>query len=104
MSSEAENISVNILGREYQISCPASEEEALRKSARYLDKQMGAIKSRGSTLGYEKIAVMTALNLSHELLQKSQTAKESQIDSQHDLKQLEAKIDSALLASRQIEI
>ena len=104
MSSEAESISVNILGREYQISCPASEEEALRKSARYLDKQMGAIKSRGSTLGYEKIAVMTALNLSHELLQKSQLATESNIDSQQELKQLEAKIDSALQASRQIEI
>lgn len=103
MTSEVDSVSVSILEREYKISCTPSEEEALRKSARYLDEQMKKVKS-GSTLGFEKLAVMTALNISHELLQSSQTASDSKSDSIHLLKNLEEKIDSALQASRQIDI
>ena len=33
------SVTINILGREYQISCPPEEEEGLRKSARYLASQ-----------------------------------------------------------------
>lgn len=101
--STSNSISINILGRDYQISCPPSEEEALRQSAQYLDKQMNMVKSRGSTLSYEKIAVMTALNLSHELLQKSQQASTSESDSAQDIMHLEAKIESALQTTRHIE-
>lgn len=104
MPSEAQSVTVSILGKEYQISCPPSEEEALRKSARYLDDQMSRIRARGSTLGFEKIAVMAALNISHELLKKSQQVNESETGSVRELKQLEEKIDSVLRASRQIEI
>jgi len=52
MPSPARSVNIVILGREYQISCPPEEEEALRKSARYLDKQMDQVKNRGSSLGY----------------------------------------------------
>lgn len=104
MPSEVESVSINILEREYQISCSPTEEEALRKSARYLDEQMKKVKSQGSTLGFEKLAVMTALNISHELLQKLQSSSDNDFDSQHLIKKLEQKIDTALQASRQIDI
>lgn len=100
----SESVTVSILGKEYQISCPPSEEEALRKSARYLDEQMSRIKARSSTLGFEKIAVMAALNISHELLKKSQQATATESDSLRELRHLEEKIDLALEAHRQIEI
>ena len=102
--AEVESVTISILGKEYQISCPPSEEEALRKSARYLDEQMSRIKARGSTLGFEKIAVMAALNISHELLRKSREVSETQYDSLRDLKQIEEKIELALEANRQMEI
>lgn len=104
MASEMESVAVTILGKEYQISCPPSEEEALRKSARYLDEQMSRIKARSSTLGFEKIAVMAALNISHELLKKSQQVSATESDSVRELRHLEEKIDLALEANRQIEI
>lgn len=97
-------VTVTILGREYQISCPPEEEEALRRSARYLDKQMAAVKSRGGSLAYEKIAVMAALNIAHDLLMQSQQADSSVHDSAREIQQLEQKIDAVLLANRQIEI
>lgn len=103
-SAEIDTVSINILGREYQISCPPAEEEALRKSAKFLDKQMESVKSRGSTLAYEKVAVMAALNICHELLQKNQQSEESENTSLERIKKLQDKIDVALHASRQIEI
>ncbi|MDT8397631.1 MAG: cell division protein ZapA [Pseudomonadales bacterium] len=104
MASDLETVTVSILGREYQINCPPAEEEALRKSARYLDQQIGKIKARGSTLGFEKLAVMAALNISNDLLKQSQQASSTEGDSLKEIKRLEAKIDSALLLGKQLEI
>lgn len=97
-------VTVSILGRDYHISCPPEEEEALRRSARYLDKQMAEVKNRGGSLAYEKIAVMAALNIAHDLLMQSQQTDSSVHDSVRDIRQLEQKIDAVLLSSRQIEI
>ena len=104
MSDEVDTVSISILGREYQISCPPSEEEALRKSAKFLDGQMAKVKSRGTTLAFEKVAVMAALNICHELLLKSQTAEDSESEAREKIQTLQRKIESALHNSRQIEI
>jgi len=104
MSEQADTVSITILGRDYQISCPPSEEEALRKSAKYLDKQMEKVKSRGSTLAFEKVAVMAALNICHELLQQSRQAENSESTSLDKIESLQEKIELALQNSRQIEI
>lgn len=98
------SVTVSILGREYQISCPPEQEEALRKSARYLTSQMEEVKNRGSSLPYEKLAVLAALNITHDLLKRSNDANSSEVDTQREIKQLEKKIESVLLAARQIEM
>jgi len=104
MPAPTGSVNILILGREYQISCPPEEEESLRKSARYLDKQMEQVKSRGTSLAYEKIAVLAALNITHDLMKINQAADTSQYDAQRDIRELEKKIDAVLVASRQIEI
>ena len=95
---------VKILDKEYQVSCPPSEQEALLKSARYLDENMRKIKSRGNIHGLEKISVMAALNITHDMLGKSQLLNESRHDTVQKLKFLEEKIDRSLQINRQIEI
>ncbi len=95
---------VKILAKEYQVSCPPSEQDALLKSARYLDENMRKIKSRGNIHGLEKIAVMAALNITHEMLAKSQQLNESRHITVQQVKALEDKIDRSLQINRQIEI
>lgn len=95
---------VKILDKEYQVSCPPSEQEALLKSARYLDENMRKIKSRGNIHGLEKISVMAALNITHDMLGKSQLLNESRHETMQKLKFLEDKIDRSLQINRQIEI
>lgn len=97
-------VAVKILDKEYQISCPPSEQEALLKSARHLDENMRKIKSRGNIHGLEKISVMAALNITHEMLSKNRLLNETRHNTVQQLKFLEDKIDHALLANRQLEI
>jgi len=68
--SEPTTVSVKILDKEYQVSCQQEEVEALSASARYLDQQMRQIRETGKVFGLDRIAVMAALNLANELLQK----------------------------------
>lgn len=102
--SNKNSINIKIMGRDYQIACDPDEEDALRQSATYLNKQMEKVKKRGSTLGFEKLVVMTALNISYELLQNTQQADDSESGAQEFLSLLEKKIESALQTSRQFEI
>jgi len=61
-------VSVKILEKEYQVNCPEDEVDELTASARYLDGQMRAIRDSGKVLGLDRMAVMAALNISHDLL------------------------------------
>ena len=63
-------VSINILGKEYHVSCPAGEEQNLRQAAHTLNERMASIKASGKVVGLERIAVMAALNISHELQQR----------------------------------
>lgn len=63
---------VYILDKEYLIACNPEEKEALRESARIVDQKMREIRQNGKVIGTERIAVMAALNIAHDLLQKNQ--------------------------------
>lgn len=72
MSESHPPIKVQILGKEYPVSCPADEQHDLLVAARYLDEKMREIRDIGRIIGTERIAVMAALNIAHELLQQKQ--------------------------------
>ena len=104
MSNQPSAVEVKILDKEYQVNCPPSDQEALMKSARYLDESMRKIKDRGNIHGAEKIAVMAALNITHDMLRKNRLINETRHITAQELKGLEEKIDVALANSRQLEI
>lgn len=64
----AEPVKVYILDKEYLVACPPDQKEGLLRSARYLDKRMQEIRASGKVIGLDRIAVMAALNIAHELL------------------------------------
>lgn len=67
MSKSIQPVSLNILGKEYKIACAPDEREALLNSAQQLDKQMRKIRDTGKVSGADRIAVLAALNLAHDL-------------------------------------
>ena len=62
------NIDVTILDRQYRVACPDDEREELMASVAYLDRKMREIKDSGKIAGADRVAVMAALNITHELL------------------------------------
>ena len=109
MTTRNAQVSVRILDKEYQVACPEEQEAELVVSAKYLDKQMRSIRDTGKVIGLERIAVMAALNLSHELLQASEQGTPISLDLPEDggdeaFLGLNKKIDEALYKLRQLEI
>jgi cell division protein ZapA len=68
MSEKAKAVDITILGREYRVSCTDDERESLLTAAAFLDRRMREIRDNAKVSGNEKIAVMAALNIAHELL------------------------------------
>ena len=64
-------VRISILGKEYHIVCPKDERDGLLEAARQLEDKMDEIRDSGRVFGAERIAVMAALNVTHELLQSS---------------------------------
>ncbi|MBD8596981.1 cell division protein ZapA [Pseudomonas sp. NPDC078416] len=70
--SNGNSITVQILDKEYSIICPQEERTNLVSAARYLDGKMREIRSSGKVIGADRIAVMAALNITHDLLHKQE--------------------------------
>ena len=97
-------ISVSILDKDYKISCPSGEQPALLASAKYLDGKMREVRDNGNMMGVERVAVITALNITNDFLSSNQDQQELGKELPPRLKSLEKKITKALERARQLEI
>jgi len=97
-------VSVRILEKEYQFSCPASERNDLLNSAEFLNAKMRQIRDSGKVVGLDRIAVMAALNLSNDLLKNSN--REELLDSDWGLrlKSMRERVETALDSGKQLEL
>ena len=68
MDDRSLTLEVSILGRDYRVACKDSEKAELLQAVAFLDKRMREIRDAGKVVGNERIAVMAALNIAHELL------------------------------------
>lgn len=94
--SEASPVAVNILDREFLIGCTPDERAGLLAAASYLDGKMREVRGASRTQSVDRVAVLAALNMAHELLQQKQRSEsESSVVAQH-LQALRAKLDAAL--------
>lgn len=105
MSKDAPNaVSISILGKEYLIACQEDEKSELLSSASYLDKKMREIRDHGKVIGSDRIAVMAALNIAHELLHNKADLAMANPDVEGRIRNIQQKIEEALYRSRQMEI
>jgi cell division protein ZapA len=94
--TSSEPISVSILDRDYQFACEPGERKALKEAAAFLDERMRSIKGAGRLMALERIAVMTALNLSDELLKLQKNEKYRQDNVDNRIRMLVNELDDAL--------
>ena len=66
MGENNTTVTISILGKSFQVACPADDVEALHAAANDLNERMLAIRASGRVFGLERIAVMAALNITHD--------------------------------------
>jgi len=93
--SEIKGGDVNIMGRDFTVSCTDEERPGLINAVNFLDKKMRDIRDSGKVIGVERIAIMTALNLSHELL-NSKSGNVDVGDIRRRIANMQDQIDQAL--------
>ncbi len=67
-------LDVSLLGRDYKVACKERERAELVEAVALLDRRMREIRDGGKIAGTERVAVMAALNLAHELLRERKAA------------------------------
>lgn len=100
----SDGITIHILDKEYMIGCTEEERHDLQRSADYLDTKMREIRDSGKIVGSDRIAVMAALNISHELLNHDGGTTNPDASVGTRIRSIQEKIDDALYRSRQLEI
>ena len=86
-------LDVTILGKEYKIGCAPDLQSSLVKAAQYLDLKMRAIRDQHQIVVLDKIAVLTALHISHELLNNNAANMQTQDqNTQNKIKELNDRI------------
>lgn len=97
-------VTVHILEKEYRVSCAEQEKDALVASAHHLSGKMKEIRDTGKVVGLERIAVMAALNITHELLQHKSRKEDYTQGTSNRVRTLQDKVEAALSRSKQMEI
>ncbi len=94
--SHNEPVSVRILDREYTVGVEAGEHDSLTAAARVLDAKMREIRGSNRMAAVDRIAVLAALNLAHELQQVRDEQASQQRRFQAALNELNQRLDIAI--------
>jgi cell division protein ZapA len=96
MTQESKPLDVNIMGREFKVACTDEERPDLLRAVDYLDRKMRDIRDAGKVVGIERIAVMAALNIAHELLRTKVSDGVDLGDVKRKIGSMQASIDAAM--------
>ncbi|HQU16846.1 MAG: cell division protein ZapA [Chromatiales bacterium 21-64-14] len=104
MTEKTAAVSVHLLDKEYLVACPEDEQDGLLTSARYLSGRMKEIRDSGKVVGMDRIAVMAALNITHELLQQQAHRNHYGRNFGVRIRALRDKVEEALNHGRQLDL
>jgi cell division protein ZapA len=93
----AEPVAVHLLDKEYLVACTPEERPGLLAAAGLLDSKMRDVRNAARSASLDRVAVLAALNLAHELLAQRTQVQSSDGALNHDVGLLRAKLDAAML-------
>ena len=105
MNQKTIGVAVHLAGCDFRFACSPAEREELLEAAHYLDRKMREIRDHsGKSLALESVAMMAALNLSHELLRQQRQATEMDALLNNRMRDLLQKVDVALSQAAATEL
>ncbi len=101
--NDTKDTSIEIMGKTYQIRCPETEINALQRAAQYLEEKMRLIRESG-ILSFDRVAIITALNVAHQLLTLEQQKNQHAHAVNQRLTALQLKVEKALVKQVEMEL
>jgi cell division protein ZapA len=91
MSVQITGTTVEILGKSYQLKCAAEETATIQQAAEFLYDKMEEVRQKTHLLSVDRIAVLAALTITHQLLALEERLKglQNQLDKAFPPSQLE---------------
>ena len=90
-----EQLDIKLLGREYRVGCKPEEKDGLLAAVAYLDEKMRDLAVKTNSAG-ERLAVMTALNITHEFLQFQRAGGFDIQTLKRRIERMDSRVDAAL--------
>ena len=103
-TKDAKGVTINVMGREFRVAAPGGEERQLAASVEFLNKKMREIRDTGKIVGMDRIAVMAALNITHELLQHNSGKDNFKQTIGSRIRTIQEKLEYALSEGKQLEL
>lgn len=100
----ANNISVRILDKTYQIKCPMDMVQEVQDAAVYVDQEMRKVRDSGRVIGLDRVAIITALNIAHELISLGQNENKCVEDMFQRIKEMQVKVEDVLTHQEEMEL
>lgn len=106
MSADKGAMTISLMGREFRVACPEGEERNLLASVDLLNRRMKEVRDTGKVVGNERIAIMAALNIAHELVSnpaKAAISPQSSLDAtaiKRRIVAMQETLESALAADQ----
>jgi len=100
LSQNNEPVSVRILDREYTVGVTADERDSLIAAARLLDTRMREVRGSNRMVALDRLSVLAALNLAHELQQLRDEQARQGREMARTLADLNRRLDSVSDTSR----
>ncbi|RUL74448.1 cell division protein ZapA [Dyella choica] len=99
--STNEPVSLRLIDREFLIACPPEERDGLLEAASFLDRKMRELRAHAKTPGFDRLAVLAAISITHEYLQLQKRANDTNVnvaesDIADGLANLRRKLEAAL--------
>ena len=104
MSNKIVNSTIEILGKTYPVRCTESELSSLQQAAHYLNQKMSEVRESGKAINLERIAIITALNITHLYLQLDQQKSTHINKINQRLSHLQHKLDIVMNKNLQTEL
>ena len=92
----SEPVNIRILDREYTVGCEPSERDSLMAAAKLLDAKMREVRGSNRMAALDRVAVLAALNLAHELQQARTESSSRDRELSRTLDDLHRKLDGLI--------
>jgi len=97
-------LTISLLGREFRVGCPEGEEAQLLAAVDHLNRKLKEVRDTGKVVGNERIAIMAALNIAHELVSNTGKASAPSVDNptiKRRILAMQEALDAALAADQE---